>query len=294
MAFFAADAALDGGGTHRHPRDPVLGGRMAILATHLQRAHVHVEVGRRVGQHGLQIPMLGVRGPTACEVTGTAGLPGGPSDLLRDRGQVQRRVGEAAFARVFPVRAGRVMTDQAIDVGRVGEVEFRVHPAIADVAGGALLEVGADGDAGIVDHQRQTDIDPVLISLQRGGVSLPVPMGRLQHVLSHLRVTAQTVPGHVLRAGLAREGHQRGVVRRPGMMAGGAFRGGGRRLELALVAADALAVVGPFEADAGGGVRLVGQPVAAGAALRRVLRHIVMAGRTGAAHLDIHRRVQRL
>jgi hypothetical protein len=138
VAPFAADAALHGGGTHRHPRDPVLGGRMAILAAHLQRAHVHVEIGRRVGQQGLQIPVLGVRGPSAFEVTGTAGLPGGPPHLFRDRGEVQRRVGEPAFARILPVRSGGVMTHQAIDIGLVGEVEFRIHPTIANVAGGAL------------------------------------------------------------------------------------------------------------------------------------------------------------
>ena len=136
---------------------------------------------------GSRSPCLVYEVAAAGEVARAARLPRRPPHLPRNGGQVERRVGQAAAARHLPVRAGRVVADQAVDVGRVGEIELRVHPAVADVAGGALLQVRTDRDAGVVDHHGQADVDPVLVPLQGGRAALPVPVGRPQHVLPDLR-----------------------------------------------------------------------------------------------------------
>ena len=82
------------------------------------------------------------------------------------------------------------MADQAVDIRRVGEVVTGIDPSITNVTGRALLKVWADDDTGVVHHQRQADIDAMLVSLERRGITLPIPVGSVQQILPDLRVAA--------------------------------------------------------------------------------------------------------
>jgi len=294
VAFAALHAALNRRRTQGHPGDPVPGGGVAFLTAHVQGAHVDVKLGLRIGHDGLQVPVLGVGGAAAVEVTGAASLPRRTPHLPRHGRQVHACRRQAGIERVFPVGAGGIVADEAVDVGRVAEIEVLALLAVADVAGGALLHVGRDGDAVVVHHQGEADVLAVLVAGQRGREALPAPVGGAQQILAHLRMAAQAGAGHVLRGGRGAEADQPPVVRRPRMVAVVAAGGRGGRLELALVAADALAVVRPLEPDARRVVRLAGLGVAAGAALGRPVGHVVVAVGARTAQADFHHGVEGL
>jgi hypothetical protein len=213
---------------------------------------------------------------------------------MSDFDKVEGRIRQASFARIFLIGVRGVMANQAVNIRRVGKVIGRIHPSVPDVTGSALLEVGADGTAGAVDHQGQSNIDPMVIPLDLRRGFPPVPVGGFQQVIAYLRVAAQTASGNFLWTRLAFDGYQGGVVRSPGMMAQSTGRWRGTRLELALVAPETLAMIGAFQADARRVIRSVRVAMAPAAALGWILFHVVMTGGTGASQFDIHGGVQYL
>ena len=102
--------------------------------------------------------------PTAPkEMTGTAVFAGGAADTLGhllpirwikgfvvtlENGGLRHRVPGAG--RIFFVRAGLFMTDQAVDAGLVGEIEVAVFPAKTGVTGCATSLVALDVDSEVV------------------------------------------------------------------------------------------------------------------------------------------------
>jgi hypothetical protein len=102
-------------------------------------AHVDVHPGRRVGERLIQVPVLD-RVPSATpEVAPTAVVSRWVGDAL-GRGNEVHALTDIAPGRLG-VLPGSIVTDQAIHLLRVSEVEAVVDPPISHVAGGASAPV---------------------------------------------------------------------------------------------------------------------------------------------------------
>src|SRR6186997_2202355 len=79
--------------------------------------------------------------------------PGLRRELPRLVGRVSRTCGE------LPVLAGRVVTDKAVDVLGLAEIERRILPAISRMAAGAARLVRRQRDAEVVDRVDLVELD---------------------------------------------------------------------------------------------------------------------------------------
>ena len=124
--------------------------------------HVQFLVGLHEG--GIQITMLDRITATPEKMAGAAVTPSGTSHGLSDSGPVGREKRLAiefggfgdrisGLGGKFLVGTCLVMTDQTVDLGRVGEIKGLVLPPVPGMAGGAPGLVGLDVDAEIVHHQ---------------------------------------------------------------------------------------------------------------------------------------------
>jgi hypothetical protein len=177
----------------------VAAGDVAVLAGHVPAlgAHVHVERPGRIDQRGIQVAVLGAVAAAAVEVTAAAAGDVGRADVARDLSQVGRgqfltvHGGRAlqhpagALGRLV-VGAGGVVADQTVDPSVVGEVERRVLPAIAGVAGGAARLVGAHVGAEVVQH---VPLAELLAGVRV--VVVPGPVDRLADLVPGLGVAFQ-------------------------------------------------------------------------------------------------------
>jgi hypothetical protein len=122
---------------------------------------------------------------TVFDIVVTAG-PGVAEDAVVDRRHAaifrnalchERQVyfirGETGGCRCFRVGAGLVMTNQAVDVVRIGKVERRIFVAIANVALRAAAFVRCDRDAEIIEDVLLAVIS-ALESLDIGSDALPL------------------------------------------------------------------------------------------------------------------------
>lgn len=254
------------------PRDAVRPGFVAILAAHVQLAHMDVELVRRVAQGRLQIAVLGVRSAAAVKVTGAACPAGRSAHLLRRLHYVHLTIRHAAVLGILSVGAACVVTDKAIYIIRICEVEPVIPPAVTDVTLGATLVVGGGVNAITVQNGLFSEISLVFMSLGVWRRPVPVPVGGLENVIPLPGVALKTDACDNLRLRVARDLDMGRMVGHMTVMAGNAVR---RRILIRRgfpVTAYALPVKSSLQAGSGRVVGFVRKPVAgdAGVELRVV------------------------
>jgi len=142
------------------------------------------------------------------EVAGAAVEAARRTDILRDLEQIHPFGRHAGPGRLLLVGAGGVVTDQAVDVGRVAEVESGIGPTVAGMTAGAARLVAGNRDAEVVDGVLLAAIDALAVDRLLGR---PGPVAGLHEVPGRLFVTGQALRRD-LRGGLDRPLHVGGMV----------------------------------------------------------------------------------
>ena len=156
-------------------------------------AHVHVVITGRVGDAHRQVAVLDVGAAARVGVAENAiiaGRRGALRDAHRDHVEVDARHRPAGRPRVLLVGVGLVVANQAVDVGRVVEIEVLVVVAVTGMALRAAPLVGRHRDAEVVE-QLVLAVGAVLETDDPLGLALPLEVAGVQVGFGRLLVAHQ-------------------------------------------------------------------------------------------------------
>jgi hypothetical protein len=180
---------------------------MALGATKISAVFTHVDVHlpRRLEKRQVKIAVFHTLTTAPKEVAGTACLPGRGAHVSRNFSEVgwlpnlARAFwpflglidGMSCASRVFLVRAGGVMADQAVHVSLDGEVKRVIPPTVSGMTAGASWLIRPKCDTEVVNHMLTLADDSTLLSRELffGSRANPRPMAGLHDLFCSLSVT---------------------------------------------------------------------------------------------------------
>ena len=125
-------------------------GLMTLCTGEIQTPHMDIKRRRRIYQRVFEISMFHVISTTTIKVTGAAVLSGGQGYTPRDHQQIDISLRHTSPFGILPVGPGTIMTDQTIDIIRIGKIERGVLPAITGMATGTTWPIGFETDTEII------------------------------------------------------------------------------------------------------------------------------------------------
>jgi hypothetical protein len=144
-----------------------------------------------IGHTGSQVPVFNIRSATPIEVAYTATSIGGLPYTLSNLYKVHGRIRHAGRGRSFLIGSGPVVTNQAVNVIGICEIERFIFPTIANMTAGTSWPVCGQGDAITVDQ----------VLLSKGIITQPVPVPGVHQVLINAIVAKQAGFGNFLGRG---------------------------------------------------------------------------------------------
>ena len=141
---------------------------------------------------GIEITVFHGIAAAAKEMAVAAGLPRTWTDITGNKGQIDLFGRHPGAGRCFFVGAGRVMANQAVDVGRVGEVETAIFPTVADMTAGTAWFVRRDGNTKIV---KRVDFSAVDFFAVNDLFAIPGPVAGFHDMPGNITVAFQSDSG---------------------------------------------------------------------------------------------------
>jgi hypothetical protein len=119
------------------------------------------------------------------------------------------------------------MTDEAIHLFRILEIEVVIDPTVTHMTGGASTPIRLDRDAEVVDNVLLTHSHGLGTAGKLRRLALPAPVSGLQNLVTLGLMASQASPGYIL-PGFVGPGHETRVIRvgwsflymRPGIIRG--------------------------------------------------------------------------